>query len=200
MRWFHRRSSVELGTYKAPDPTEPPPVARIVEDGLLIAESFLVMTLRNQVLVDALRDKRDFDSESLSDTATKELEILSDSEWETAERLRSRREGSRVDDPWPEDAELIADRRIESQRREAVHRAMSEAFGARAVDRDILSALVERARIQAWDEVASIIVDRAIVDEPAQDGLYKSRRNERMAALVALDLSKLAVARGVTLS
>lgn len=199
MRWFRRRSSVELGTYRAPEPVEPPSVDRIVDDGVLIAESLLVMTLRNQVIVDALRDRRDFDADALAALGARELQALADNERETAERLRLRREAIRVDSLWPEDAALIDERRRESQRREAVHRAMSAAFAVRAGDPGILSALVERSRAGAWDEIADVIVDRATAVAPQRDIRYEAHRDERMAALVALDLSELAVERAVPL-
>ncbi|MBG6053830.1 hypothetical protein IWX81_000220 [Salinibacterium sp. CAN_S4] len=199
MRLFRRRSSVELGTYKPPAPVEPPPIPRIVDDGVLIAESLLVMTLRNQVIVNVLRDRRDFDQESLFSMATKELETLADNEWETAERLRMRREHTSVDDPWLEDPDISGDHRRESQRREAVHRAMSDAFAARASDRDVLSALVERSRAGAWDEISTVLVDRAFQPEPVRDADYQAHRGERLGALIALDLSELAAERGVSL-
>ena len=199
MRWFRRQSAVKLGTYKAPVPTDPPPVARIVEDGVLIAESLVVVTLRNQVIVDALRDKRDFDGAALAGVASRELERLADNEWETAERLRLRREAPGIDDDWPEYSDTINDHRRESERRESVHRAMSAAFAGRADDRDILSSLVERSRTAAWEDIAAVLIDRARFEEPIRDADYESRRNERLGALIALDLSELAAERGVSL-
>ncbi|MGV8897032.1 MAG: hypothetical protein ACOH10_06730 [Rhodoglobus sp.] len=198
MRWFRRRSSVELGTYVAPKPTDPPPVARIVDDGVLIAESLIVMTLRNHMIVDALRDKRDFDAEALAGLATRELAALADNEWETAERLMMQRENVVVDGAWLDDPDTLSDNRRESRRREAVHRAMSAAFASRAVNRDILLGLVERARAEAWDEVAVVLLDRTIED-PVRDRDYDAQRNERLGAFLALDLSELAAERGVSL-
>jgi hypothetical protein len=199
MRLFRRRSSVELGTYTPPAPIDPPPIAQIVGEGVLIAESLLVMTLRNQLIVNVLRDRRDFDQKSLSSMATRELEALADNEWETAERLRLRREQVDVDDPWLQDPDVSGDHRRESERREAVHRAMSEAFAARATDDELLSTLVERSRAGAWNEVAAVLIDRAFVDEPVRDSRYEAHRGERLAALLALDLSQLAAERGVDL-
>ncbi|MDJ0335541.1 hypothetical protein QMG83_09935 [Salinibacterium sp. G-O1] len=198
MRWFRRRSSVELGTYVAPKPTDPPPVERIVDDGVLIAESLIVMTLRNHMIVDALRDKRDFDAEALAGLATRELDALADNEWETAERLMMQRENVVVDGAWLDDPDALSDNRRESRRREAVHRAMSAAFASRAVNRDILLGLVERARAEAWDEVAVVLLDRTIED-PVRDRDYDAQRNERLGAFLALDLSELAAERGVSL-
>lgn len=199
MRLFRRRSSVELGTYTAPAPAEPPPIAHIVDEGVLIAESLVVMTLRNQMIVNVLRDHRTFELGSLVALATRELEALADNEWETAERLRMRREHISVDDPWLEDPDLSDGHRRESQRREAVHRALSGAFAVRASDREVLAMLVERSRVGAWNEIAPVLISRALVDEPVRDAEYESHRAERLGALIALDLSQLAAERGVTL-
>lgn len=198
MRWFRRRRGGWLGTYEPPEPRDPAPIEDIIDDGMLIAESVVRMTLRNRVIVDALRDGRDLDRSALADAAAAELESLADNEWESAQRVRFRREGVRVDDPFPD--ENANEYRIESERREKVHTAMSEAFAERATQRDILDSLVERARREAWDEVAPVIIDRAMHEEPAPDEAYAAQRVERIGALVALDLTALAAERGVSLS
>lgn len=164
---------------------------------MLIAESVVRMTLRNRVIVDALRDGRDLDRDSLAAAAAAELEALADHEWESAQRVRFRREGVRLDDPFPD--ENADEYRVESERREKVHVAMSQAFAERATRRDILDSLVERARQEAWDEVAPVIVERAAHDEPVPDATYAEQRDERIGALVALDLAELANERGVAL-
>lgn len=198
MRWFRRRRGGWLGTYEPPEPREPAPIESVVDDGMLIAESVLRMTLRNRIIVNALRDRRDIDRDALAALAAAELEQLADNEWESAQRVRFRREGVRVDDPWPD--ENADEYRRESQRRERVHVAMSEAFAERATQRGILDALVERARQEAWDEVAPVIMQRAVMEEPVADAAYAAEREERVGALVALDLAALADERGVTLS
>jgi hypothetical protein len=164
---------------------------------MLIAESVVRMTLRNRIIVDALRDGRDLDRTALADAAAAELEALADNEWESAQRVRFRREGVRLDDPLPD--ENANEYRIESERRERVHTAMSTAFAERATQRGILDSLVERARLEAWDEVAPVIVERAMHEGAVPDAGYIAQREERIGALVALDLTALAVERGVEL-
>ena len=197
MRWFRRRRGGWLGTYEPPEPRDPAPIEDVIDDGMLIAESVLRMTLRNRIIVDSLRDGRNLDRSALAAVAAAELEALADNEWESAQRVRFRREGVRLDDPFPD--ENTDEYRRESERREKVHLAMSEAFAARAAQPDILESLVERARREAWDEVAPVIVERAAMEEPVADEEYLAQRDERMAALLALDLTALAVERGVDL-
>ena len=198
MRWFRRRRGGWLGTYEPPEPRDPAPIEAVVDDGMLIAESVVRMTLRNRVIVDALRDGLDLDRTALADAAAAELEALADNEWESAQRVRFRREGVRLDDPLPDDN--ADDYRRESERREKVHVAMSEAFAERATRRDILDSLVERARREAWDEVAPVIIERAMNEGAVPDAGYLAHRDERIGALIALDLAGLANERGVPLS
>jgi hypothetical protein len=198
MRWFRRRRGGWLGTYEPPEPRDPAPLEDVVSDGMLIAESVVRMTLRNRVIVDALRDGRDLDRAALAAAAAAELESLADHEWESAQRVRFRREGVRLDDPFPDDD--TDEYRVESERRERVHVAMSEAFAARATQRDILDSIVERARKEAWDEVAPVLAQRIMHEEPVADETYVRERDERIATLLALDLTALAAERGVELS
>lgn len=200
MRWFRRRRGVDVGTYEAPPRSEPAPVERVVEEGVLIGESVVRMTLRNRVIVDALRDRRDLDRASLAGVAAHELENLADHEWESAERIRFRRNNARIDDPLQEEG-LDPDERRESSRREKVHRAMSEAFAARAAEDEALLHLVERARTEAWDEVGPVLLARAdaAAHDIVPDARYDQERADRIGALVALDLTGLAFERGVEL-
>lgn len=200
MRIFRRRAlRLRLGTYEAPEPTEPPAVESIVEDGVLIGDSVVRMALRNRVIVNALRERADLDRDELASAAAAELEALADHEWESAQRIRFRRDSTTVDNPFPEDADEVDEHRRESERRERVHIAMSEAFAARAGQRDILDSLVERSRAEAWDEIAEVIVERAGHEETVPDAEYATHRTERIGALLALDLSALAAERGVAL-
>lgn len=197
MRWFRRRRGVDVGTYEPPEPREPAPLERVVEDGVLIGESIVRMTLRNRIIVDALRDRRDLDRAALAGLAARELGALADQEWESAERIRFRREQAA--------RELFGDEtdedRAESRRREDVHRAMSAAFAARAEVTEALENLVERARTEAWEEVAPVLFARAseAVRDLVPDARYAQERAERVGALVAFDLAGLALERGVPL-
>ncbi|MDM4763377.1 hypothetical protein QT381_10190 [Galbitalea sp. SE-J8] len=196
---FWRRRRRDLGTYEAPAPVEPPPVERVVDDGVLIAESSVRMTLRNRIVVDALRDRLDLDRDALAEVAAGAFEQLADSEWELGERERARREARRFDDPLP-DADAVAEDR-ENERRETVHRAMSAAFAGRGRDRDALDALVERSRLEAWREIGAFLASRIVPlePEPAPDPDYVRERAERVGAFLALDLAGLAAERGVAL-
>jgi hypothetical protein len=198
MVWFRRRR-VFLGTYVHPEPVEPAPVEQVVRDGMLIGDSVVRMALRNRLIVDALRDRRDFDRRRLSLAASREFDQLADHEWESAERLRFRRDEHAEE---PDDDALE-----ESRRREHLHRAMSDGFATRSRDAAVLAAIVERSRDEAWSDVAGVILRRAgeravLFDDDRlddRDPHYESDRVERLGALVAVDLTALAQERGVEL-
>jgi hypothetical protein len=201
MRMFRRGRGVDVGTYVAPDPTPPVPIERIVDEGILIAENLVRMKLRNKVIVDSLRDRKDLKRAKLMVRASKQLLKLADNERATAERVRERRENADVSDPLQEYAGYDEDERIESKRRETVHRALADSLAERARDQKALRALIEGARGEAWRDVSAVLEQRATDTARVYivDSRYAEERDERIAALIALDLAELAAERGFSL-
>jgi hypothetical protein len=194
MRWFRRRR-IDLGTYTPQEPAPLAPVEQIVREGALIGESVVRLTLRNRVIVDALRDHLDLDLSELGRLAAKELEALADQEWESAERVRLRRSLQRSEADYDG---LDLERLQESLRRERVHREMSDAFAARSTDVEAIEGIVERSRGEAWSEIAEVLIvragERALVLD--RDPLYERERAARIDDLLTIDLAQLAEARG----
>jgi hypothetical protein len=201
MPWFRRRRGVDVGTYEAPNPVEPPPVQQIVDEGLIIADSVVRLKLRNRVIVDALRDRENFTSAKLAAKAAKQLRSLAANERETAERVRSRRDDRDLADPFPEFSDYAESDLRESSRRERVHLALADALEERSHDAAVLENLVEQARTEAWKDVAEVIAQRAsdTAVRYVPDSHYELQRAERIAALIALDLADLAAERGYAL-
>jgi len=197
VRWLRKRKDLGLGTYVAPDPVDPPLAERVASEGLAIAESAVRLGMRNRIVVDSLRDRRGFDTAPLLQWAAAEFETLADREQEAADRLRARIDWP-PESPWVEhDAEA---ERHDLQWREAARRATSAAFREAANDERRLIDLVERARIEAWQDVATVIMERADATGHPTDADYAAERDLRIAELVALDLTALANERGVQLS
>ena len=199
MRWLRRRKDLGLGKYVAPDPVDPPLAERVASEGLAIAESAVRLSMRNRIVVDSLRDRRGFDTAPLLQWAAEEFDTLAQREEEAADRLRDRRDWSPNDSPWVEHADDIEAQRRESQWREAARRATAAAFREAARDERRLIDLDERARIEAWQDVATVIMERADATGHPADPDYDAERDSRIAALVALDLTALANERGVAL-
>ena len=198
MGWW-RRKRLDLGAYVAPEPVDPSPPERVAAEGVAIAETVIRLGLHNRIVVDSLRDKRGFATEPLRQWAAAEFSQLAVLEEAAADRLREKRDWSSPD-PLIEDSDTVDADRRELRWREAARRATAVAFRERAADDQRLIELVEQARIEAWREVATVIIDRTDVGVHHADARYEAERSDRMAALVALDLTALANERGVELS
>ncbi len=201
MRRFRRAGRVDVGTYEAPAPVEPAPIDRIVDEGVLIAESLVRMKIRNRVIVDALRDRKDLKRAKLAARAAKHLLKLAANELATAERVRARRDDRDVSDPLQDDQGYDDDGLRESKRRETVHLALADGLTARAHDRAALRSLIEVARQEAWRDVAPVLESRATDAARVYlvDSRYAAERDDRIAAFIALDLAGLAAERGYSL-
>ena len=196
MGWLRKRSRVDLGTYVPPEPVEQAPADRVAEEGVAIAEAVVRLSMRNRIIVDSLRDRRGFETGPLLDWAAAEFRALAVREEDAADRIRERRDWSPVDSPLVEGADGVDAQRRELQWRESARRATAAAFLALAEDQRRLVDLVEMARIEAWEEVAAVIIERTDATGHRADAEYAAERSNRMAELVALDLSALAIERG----
>jgi hypothetical protein len=198
MGWLRRRKRVDLGLgrYVAPDPVDPAPAERVAAEGVAIAEAVVRLGMRNRIIVDSLRDHRGFDTTALLSWAAGEFETLAAREQQAADRIRERLDWAPVGSPLIEDADSVDEQRRELRWRESARRATAEAFRAMAGDERRLIDLVEQARIEAWHDVASVIMDRVDAAGHHEDAHYAAERSNRMAELVALDLSALAIERG----
>jgi hypothetical protein len=153
--------------------------------------------LRNRIVVDSLRDHRGFATAPLVEWAAQEFAALADREEHAADRLREQHERP-PQLPWIE-RDRAAERR-ELRWRESARRATAAAFRALVHDERRIIELVEQARIEAWQDVAGVIMNRVDAVSFSEDPAYATERSNRMAELVALDLSALAIERGVPLS
>lgn len=185
-----RRRRHDVGTYEPPAEVPAAPADRVIEEGVLIAESSVRMQLRNRIIVDVLRDRRDFDREMLVGLASMAFDELADREWESAERRAFSSQMELFDDEHAE----------ERTRRESLRRALSQALADRAADPVALDAVVERSRDEAWSEISDFIERRAGDVAPHEaDPSYDVERAERLATFVVLDLAGLAADHGVLL-
>lgn len=146
---------MNVGTYK-PAPLEPiAPIARVVEEGVLITASSVRMAIKNRLIVGALRDDRKFDAESLGEAARREFLALADENASTAARLDRlghfayTAQDADFSDPFVDEDEIDEQHR----RRPEVHRALAEALKAEAENPERIRAIVEQARDDAWEEI-----------------------------------------------
>jgi histone H3/H4 len=191
MRWRRRRRA-DVGTYEAPAALPPATLEELVEDGLLIAESAARMTVKNEVILRALRDRADYRVERAREVAREELRRLAVEERADARRIDEEREAA---EDRPGKASHQSDSRagdIEHLRRRSdALQALADRLIRLSADDEHLDELVEAARQQAWDEVGTSIAERTAQAWSLADRLGAAERARRMD-LVADDLRALA--------
>ena len=190
MRWWRRRRA-DVGTFRAPAPVPPATLDELVQDGLLIAESAARMTVKNEVILRAVRDRADYRPELARAIAREELRRLAVESRADARRLGDER--ARAEDR-PGKAAHQADYRDGdighfTRRGEALG-ALADRLIKLSADDAHLDALVDDARRQAWDEVGDSIADRT-ARAWGRGGRLGAVERERRMGLIANDLREL---------
>jgi hypothetical protein len=171
-----------------------PPLARIVDEGLLIALSAVRMAVKNDIIVSGLAEHADYDPARFAATARRQLRHLAEENQESAERVRRQRKSLtaktwRVEfsqDQLQDIAQLKLRRRI--------HRRLATALSTAADDDDRVHEIVRDAQVAASDEVRRALRIRLIkLAIDPRDPDYQSRKAERTEMFVAIDLALLRI-------
>ena len=199
MTFFRRRprGQLDLGHYTAPAAEPAVPVQRVVDEGLLVALSGVRLAVKNRMIVAALRDGLDYDHADYAAFATDRIVEVADHEESAATQLRRRIDLAAL----PSDDSD----RIEYERRALIRSELARALMAVTEDQEALGAIIDASRHAALDDVATTLGQRAVgpsasTDEhylPGPD--YETEKDDRVAALIVLDLALLAVERGTSL-
>jgi hypothetical protein len=147
---------------------------------MLIVELAVRMTVRNAIVLSALRDHSDFDANALMAVARTRLLDLADEEDEAARRA-GERDGGNPDD--------------RGRRLQALHLGVAGALRKSAADAEFVEQILRYARDAALEDIASTMMTAPVMRTPD----YDTRRAERIAAFVGLDLTELAVRQGINL-
>lgn len=161
-------------------------------EGLLVAESAGRMALKNRIIIMALRGEEPYDAERAAASAREVLlELMQETdevaEWSAAEReSAAQREGrsAHQHDYHRADAWNL-------RLRERVNIAVAERLGELRNDPEYLTAFAERARQDAWSEIADVIDARLAREWPEieVDETYVRERDSRVRGLT-LDLQR----------
>jgi hypothetical protein len=189
-----RRGRVDVGTYEAPQPTEPLPVEEIAEEGVLIAASAVRMAVKNRQIVRALRDRADYSEKAAMKAAREVFRALAREKRDEVARLDDIIETSRdrpgralhQTDYRQGDAELL-------ERREQVSDILADKLDELAEDDDYLRDIVVTARDAAWDEIGASI-EAKLRRRPELDAHtreYQQQREARIRDLLSVDLALL---------
>ena len=192
-RFFRRRARPKFAPFDrtALPEAEPLTFEESFAEGLLVAESAARMALKNRIIVRALRGDEPFDPDRAAAAAREVLyelvqEMNQVAEWSAAEResaaLREGRSAHQHDyhraDAW------------NLRLRERINAAVSKRLWELRGDPEYLAAFAERARQDAWAEIAGVIDQRLAREWPEieVDEAYERERDSRMRGL-ELDLA-----------
>lgn len=193
MGWFSRRKSRAAAPRRLPKRVLAP-VEEIVEQGLLVADVAVRMTVKNAIIMNALKEHADYDAEQI-------IEMVRDSLNELAvERERDARHIARVRgeirdrgrSAWSESEYGSGDNRTLRHRQEVYEQVATE-LRERTENDTYLSETAERARKLAWEEIGNSLKERA--SHPyysgGHDEEYRSEREGRIQQLIERDLTSL---------
>jgi len=195
MKLFRRRSSVDLGRYKTPLAVPVAPVSQVVDEGTMITRSAVRMTVKNRMIVAALRDGLDYDHARFMTEAAAQFTEFAVHEEASAERVRELREQKR--DVYSGSPSEQAE---ESVRREHIHAGLAFSFRELALDLTALDAILTEARNDALTEMARHLLAPTDDSSVTVDESYLDGKNDRIAALLFIDLSELAESHGTSLA
>lgn len=149
----------------------------------MIALSSVRMAVKNNLIVNALRNDERYDVDKLTESARQHVLTLAAENDQTASRLERAR-GFRK--PGPDDDE-------EHRRRPQVHRMLAESLRERADDDEAMRSIIERARTDAWEDIGREVRTRIGPPGfvPDEDDVYQRMRKSRVKRLVDVDLAQL---------
>lgn len=193
MGWFTKRKR------PSPPPRRLPkrvlaPVEEIVEQGLLVADVAVRMTVKNAIIMNALKDHVDYDEGQIREMVRDALNELA------AERERDARHIARVRgevrdtgrSSWSESEYGSNDSRTLRHRQEVYEQVAAE-LRQRTENEEYLDNAIERARSLAWAEIGDSLKERA--SHPyysgGHDDDYRENRDARIQQLIEKDLTSL---------
>ena len=170
---------------------DPSPLERAVDEGYLIIRASLVVATKNQVIRRALQEKLPFDEEVAARFVREEIARLVEEQLEGARRLRRlRRRTHRSYGQSQHQFDYRVDDLDALRLREATHKALVKRLAHVGRDDGFVARVVDAARLRAWDEVGSTVVDRIGWAAAPAPG-YDEGRDERLRALLDDDLAAL---------
>ncbi|WP_345761166.1 hypothetical protein [Diaminobutyricibacter sp. McL0608] len=199
MRWFRRRRTPATPVMRPFNESElespvPSTLDHALEEGLMIAEYSARMSVKNRIVVDAIRTESGFDTARYLPVAAAALRELADESDAGGARIAEERELALALDG---QGEHIHDYRaidnVNLRRRERVAEELANALRRRADDEDALAELIETARKDAWVEIGSAIeasLDAFSGVEATKED-YERERPARLNLFIRRDLARL---------
>jgi len=164
--------------------------ARATAEGLLVARSALVLSVRNWIILRALRDRAPFSSDETARAVRGELVRLAGEQEAYAMRAAVlRRRAERLVGKAMHEHDYGADDEPVLRQREAVHLALATELTRYADDEDYVAGITRAAHTQAMDDVGVAILNGLGWMGP-KDAAYDAEREDRLQRLTT-DLRRL---------
>lgn len=189
--WFKRRG--KRPPRRLPQRTLAP-VDDIVEQGLLVADVAVRMSVKNEIIMNALKRHVDYHEHEIVDMVRDGLnELAEERERDAAHIERMRTEIRRTGRSSWSDSEYGNDDNRTLRHRQEVYEGVAAHLRERAADETYLRSTAERARTAAWGEIGDSLQERAT--HPYYSGgaspEYQAARQDRIDAFIARDLAEL---------
>lgn len=189
-QWFKRRG---LARRRLPR-REFAPVEEIVEQGMLVADVAVRMSVKNEIIMNALKRSVDYDVHEVEELVSHTLLELA------REREQDARHISRVLDEvrgygrsaWKE-TEYGGEDSETLRHRQQVYSSISEQLRALRDDPEYVKTTAEEAREAAWREVGDSLKERATHPYYAGGASpeYREARENRIQTFIERDLTQL---------
>lgn len=192
MAWFRKRQPrINLGVYVAPEIADELPVADLVDEAVLIASAGVRISVKNLIILRALRDHHDYDEVRIVEAVRQELQNMADEKDADADRLAQLGVDAHQRPGQP--AHHDDYRRVDTgaiERREAVSQGLAVRLRELSDDDEFVCELVRTAHGFAWDEIAASVEAKLQAAAQPVDKNYKLYRNDRLLRLIG-DLNDL---------
>lgn len=193
-RSFRRMKRRKIRPYVPLEPRDPAPVEKLVEEGLAIARHAIAMRVKNQVLVDILRQDGVFVADAYTGIIRDELERFASEQRTYAARMTEElsRVASRPGRSLHQHDYRTRDRATLELRRDG-YVLLADALDEAGNDDEFIASVAESAREGAWREVSTTLEARLANQQQsaARDPRYEEDRSDRMRLVAEVDLDLL---------
>lgn len=199
--WFSRRRTAPARPRRRLPKRELAPVEEIVEQGLLVADVAVRMGVKNEIILNALGRKADYDEQQIIELVRTTLHDLVEERERDARHIARMREEIRSTgrSSWSEN-DYSNDDSSTLRHRQEVYEQVAVQLREREADDEYLTKTAERARAAAWHEIGDSLKEKA--SHPYYAGgsseEYKRNREARIELLIQRDLTDLMQQRGDT--
>ena len=190
---FIKKKRRSVGEFVPPAPKPLAPLDDVIHDALKIAYHGVRMSVKNHLIVNALRDGKSFDENELHEFARHEYHLLAIGSREAADRAQQdldRNSGSMDGRVYPGGKPVVVEE--DQQRKPQILRAVADAYEYEAVEPAALGILIDEAKTEAWSEIGAVVSARLAQPRIEEDPEYLTFRDERLAHFIDEDLAELA--------